>query len=58
MREESNLHERLDRLWNEADMCECGTDSEWSQDISGLIRCTVCDSWVVDKHKLREFNKR
>lgn len=58
MSDESRLMDRLDQLWNEAKSCSCGDDSEWSQDISGLIRCEVCEEWVVDKHKLREFNKR
>lgn len=44
--------DELDVIWNRAadhNMCECATDSNWEQRITGSIFCDKCKSVVTNE---------
>lgn len=54
-------YDELDRIWDAAvtaNMCSCGTDNNWQQDIKGYIQCSMCKEWVVKPDDFDEWESR
>lgn len=48
--EVNTLHDRLDDIWDTAllkNLCKCGNDNNWSQNIGGSIYCEKCNEDVT-----------